>query len=1214
VQRIPVLYLAPWVDVGGSDTGTIDWFRFLDRDRFALSLITTQPSANRRLREVVPYAEEVWDLPDLMQGNEFARFILTFVHTRAIKVLHIMNSRLGFELLPDLAGLPQPPRVVVQLHVEEPDRSGYVRYVTTRYGNLVDAYSVSSRHLSDRLGEYDVPQAKRRLIRTGVDAQRDFSPHRVEAIEGLDPDRLQILFPARLTGQKDPLLMVEVAARLRDTGLAYRIHVLGAGDLTHALRERIGVHGLQDEVVMHGECVDIAPWYAACDVVLLTSRFEGVPYVAYEAMAMGTPIVAPDLPGVGELVTPGTGVLVAPRQDPDGYAAAIVALAAEPARRKAMGAASRERACSELSLEAMAAAHGSLYEQLLESGSSGGLAHKPTLRVWQPPNAALRSRRPRASPLVSVVVPCFNHGLYLETCLQSISEQTYAPIETIVVDDGSTDPGTLEALVRIEAKGTVTLLRLPTNRGPSAARNAAIERAAGRYVLPVDADNLLLPGAVANLVQQLASAGERIGFVYPNCQFFGNRDDYYEPPSYNLHALLAANQCDTSSLIDREVFDRGFRYPEEIVLGHEDWDFVLSLAEHGIYGEPARAKTLLYRKQGFTRSDLIDDGNVAFAGVVAERHPGLFDLRRRAQLKAHWTPAVSVIALDALLEGADEALDRLVSTAARQTCQDFELVIQTVDDAFPTALGARLRRVPSSAASSRARALVGGAEIARGRYVLATYGSVAALLADPALIEKLLRVLEVSTDVHALALAQSSSAVPPFRLLAADQAGTASLVAFCWEALEATAPPASLQLADHQPLETLARWLSVHTMVQWRHLPRRERPAIAVDGEGLAGGLAAPRLRRARDAHLRATARPQLPELPPGFANRIARRGAWTPPQSRVLCRHVHLASERYLFTNDRTPPGGWGLQYDLGAVRSVPLAGTTSLLVRSNGGESAFACGEQTALDAPELLGFVEQAPLPLFDPLQVARHRVTGQRVLIAGAEDPLAQMVDEVRSIGYIEPFPIHPRRPPHIEVQYGVVGLLRAVDLDARCHRYGVGEAPRGRLAGELGALFTKPTGDCEPLWIDEAGRVRWPRSGARDAHPSPRAALCWSVAPLRWREAGPVAPRLRATTRRALQSARILSSRAAELPSPASTPAGYLLRSATDRTLPLYAAVHPITGDQLLSNGEAEPRALGYEDVALLGHLIAHAPVTGRLEVISPPVPWASRFGLGSGGR
>src|SRR5450755_3801692 len=92
-ERTPLLYLAPWVDVGGSDKGTIDWFRFLDRDRFRPSLITTQPSANRRLDEVVPFADEVWDLPQLMAGDDFARFIVAFILTRRPQVIHIMNAR-----------------------------------------------------------------------------------------------------------------------------------------------------------------------------------------------------------------------------------------------------------------------------------------------------------------------------------------------------------------------------------------------------------------------------------------------------------------------------------------------------------------------------------------------------------------------------------------------------------------------------------------------------------------------------------------------------------------------------------------------------------------------------------------------------------------------------------------------------------------------------------------------------------------------------------------------------------------------------------------------------------------------------------------------------------------------------------------------------------------------------------------------------------------
>lgn len=56
--RIPILYLAPWVDLGDSDRGTIDWVKNIDRSRWAPSLITTTRSPNRGLHHVEPYAEE----------------------------------------------------------------------------------------------------------------------------------------------------------------------------------------------------------------------------------------------------------------------------------------------------------------------------------------------------------------------------------------------------------------------------------------------------------------------------------------------------------------------------------------------------------------------------------------------------------------------------------------------------------------------------------------------------------------------------------------------------------------------------------------------------------------------------------------------------------------------------------------------------------------------------------------------------------------------------------------------------------------------------------------------------------------------------------------------------------------------------------------------------------------------------------------------------
>ena len=107
--RVPILDLAPWVGYGGSDSGTIDWFRRIDRERFAPYLITTQPSTNDRLAEVYTYAEEVWALPEFLGGQHMPSFVFDLIHTRGIRLVHVMNARIGFDLLPDLAALPHPP-------------------------------------------------------------------------------------------------------------------------------------------------------------------------------------------------------------------------------------------------------------------------------------------------------------------------------------------------------------------------------------------------------------------------------------------------------------------------------------------------------------------------------------------------------------------------------------------------------------------------------------------------------------------------------------------------------------------------------------------------------------------------------------------------------------------------------------------------------------------------------------------------------------------------------------------------------------------------------------------------------------------------------------------------------------------------------------------------------------------------------------------------
>lgn len=117
----------------------------------------------------------------------------------------------------------------------------------------------------------------------------------------------------------------------------------------------------------------------------------------------------------------------------------------------------------------------------------------------------------RDLPAVTVVIPCFNQGRYLPAAIASVRRQRYARLECLVVDDGSTD----ETAALAAGLGASVLTQ--TNQGVAAARNAGLAAARGDFVVFLDADDELLPGAVA---AELAAFGSPSGAaaVVGRCQ------------------------------------------------------------------------------------------------------------------------------------------------------------------------------------------------------------------------------------------------------------------------------------------------------------------------------------------------------------------------------------------------------------------------------------------------------------------------------------------------------------------------------------------------------------------------------------------------------------------------------------------------------------------------------------------------------------------------
>ncbi len=1200
---IPILYIAPWVDLGGSDRGTIDWFKHLDRSRWAPSLITMTPSPNRWLHHIEPYAEEIWDLPDLMPGSAFPEFVLGFIESRGIRVVHIMNTRLAFDLLPDMTCLPEPPAVVVQMHAEEPNQGGYVRYVARRYANLVDAFSVVSEHLKEAVVDYEIPPSRVEVIHLGVDGKEEFDPARAEPLELAGNGINRILWPGRLVKDKDPMLTLDVLSRAKELGGEFVLDIVGDGYMKDAVRARAEELGVADIIHWHPPSQEMPRWYRSTDLLLMTSVTEGIPCVIYEALAMGVPVVAPALPGNVELMDGDGGVLVEPRDDVDAYAEAIVSLLADEPRRREIGMRSRERMLADFSLAEMGRRHGALYERLLSDrpassrwrneellGDPEPGRHEPSTA---PPPCLRFPRDPLPERTIGLIVPCYRHGIFLDACIASIKAQTLTPARIVVVDDGSDDQETIEALARLDDDDEVTVLRQPQNTGPSAARNRALAQLDTSYMLPIDADDELLPDALERMVAQLEAAPEDVGFVYPHAQHMGNRVDYVRVPAFNVWLLMEQNYCGTPSLFDMRVFGQGgVGYPEEIVVGHEDWDLILQLAERGVRGVPADGPTFLYRRQGFSRVNAVDYGPDAFHQTIERRHPHLY--LNRDSIKTRWAPALSVVLLDEK-DGQWEPDDL---SGLQQTCRDFEAVARAD-------LGDGVRTVGTASESPLAW-LQSAIHAARGRWVLLLPHSAAAALSTASFVEQLLHAFVANKGVAGVVLGHAPGVSRrAFSQLDDLERLSARPVAVAFERpVWPRLPEIPLSMTDSL-LADLVVGLQANGPLQWRVAPGPDRseawggyPADADETQRL--DLDLPQALDWSETAMRemiARQSPRLPELTPGTVRRWEKSEPWTPPQTHLLCRHFNPSTGLRMVTIGRDSPPGHGFERVLGCVHIFPAPGLKRLVHANHSFELSEEQGKLPDGHFP--MGYVEQQALPMLAALELRRVPDSGQEILVVGADDPLLYHSEQLSVLGWIETYPILPRRSDVLHTgPWAVDSLRRQIDHESWTHRYRVdpsGEAPEGVA---LGYLHRRPGEGLIALRLRPDGRLASDLATPGRASRNPRKLMHWCAQPLASSDS--LSSRLRGVGSRLRHLT--LNHRARRLSEEGGVTLGYLRREGMPGCSTLFSTIHPVTGDQLVTRYQEEAASLGYVMDGVLGAILDPSGDSGQ--PAPGAIPWA----------
>lgn len=177
------------------------------------------------------------------------------------------------------------------------------------------------------------------------------------------------------------------------------------------------------------------------------------------------------------------------------------------------------------------------------------------------------------TPIVSVIVPCYNLATYLPETLNSIMDQSFSNWECIIVDDGSTDDSAEIAHVFANKDSRFRIISL-NNSGVAIARNIGVEASLGKYLLFLDADDIITTCYMESAVYAL-EADPSLTVVYGKAERFGEHVSWDLPP-FSINTMLARN-CLYISCFFRKAdfipFDSSFKK------GFEDWDFWLSLLE-----------------------------------------------------------------------------------------------------------------------------------------------------------------------------------------------------------------------------------------------------------------------------------------------------------------------------------------------------------------------------------------------------------------------------------------------------------------------------------------------------------------------------------------------------------------------------------------------------------------------------------------------------------
>lgn len=370
-----VLQLIDGLNVGGAEVLLRDLADGLQRSGYRVSVCYSTPGP--LVREIAALDVPMTRLPRLARIDPVLLLNMIRVMRREqpqIVHTHLFKSDFHGRLAARLSGVPIVVSTLHNTHAwaKNPVLGGLYS-ASARFADTLIAVSDEVRTFAIE-HQYAAPE-KIASIANGVDTRRfegqDAAGQQLRRELGIAPDAPLIGVVARLSPQKDHQTFLLAAATIVKALPTARFLIAGDGVLRETLIASAHTLGLQEHVVFCGIRSDIPAVLGALDLLVFSSRWEGLPVALLEGMAAARPVVATAVGGVPGVVIDGSTGLLVPPGEPDALAQACLRVLSDPGRANQMGQAGRARVEAHYSIGTMIRQTIAVYETLLEQHGLG---------------------------------------------------------------------------------------------------------------------------------------------------------------------------------------------------------------------------------------------------------------------------------------------------------------------------------------------------------------------------------------------------------------------------------------------------------------------------------------------------------------------------------------------------------------------------------------------------------------------------------------------------------------------------------------------------------------------------------------------------------------------------------------------------------------------------------------------------------------------------